>query len=362
MDFNLTDDRRMLSDMLRRFFREDYGIEERNQVAYNAPFHSTNKWAKLAELGILGALVGEDAGGYGGDAFDITVIFEEIGRGLCPEPMLGTLMALKALETIGANAAIEAIISGDKKAALAVYEVDAFSTLDDIQTQATKSGDGWTLNGRKSIIYGGASADVALVAARHGNGIGLFEVTDFSRTAYAMIDGGGAAEFLLDETPAICLSETAEEPIEAVLDWGRLALCAEAVGAMDWLHATTVDYLKQRVQFGRPIATFQALQHRIVDLGIEIEQARSITILAASEMTTPARAKHVAMAKNLVGRAATLVAEECIQMHGGIGMTWEYAGSHYAKRLVMLDHQLGDKDDHTHRLMEMASASQEKAA
>lgn len=357
MDFNLTDDRRMLSDMLRRFFRDDYGIEELNQAAYNAPFHSPDKWTKLAELGILGALIGEDAGGFGGTGFDISVIFEEIGRGLCPEPMLGTLMALKALELMGSGAAMERIISGEAKAALAIYEVDGFSTLDDIEAEATQADESWTLNGRKSIVYGGASADIVLVAARHGNQIGLFEVNDFKRTAYAMIDGGGAAEIFLDDTPAICLSEAAQEPIEAALDWGRLALCAEAVGAMDWLHATTVDYLKQRVQFGRPIATFQALQHRIVDLGIEIEQARSITILAASEMAGPERAKHVAMAKNLIGRAATLVSEECIQMHGGIGMTWEYAGSHYAKRLVMLDHQLGDKDDHTHRLMDMAKAS-----
>lgn len=357
MDFNHTDDRRMLADMLSRFFREEYGIETRNEAAYTAPFHSADKWSQLAELGILGALVREEAGGFGGDGFDIMVIFEEIGRGLSPEPMLGALMALKALETLGETSTIEAIVSGQTKAAMAIHEVDGFSSLDDIQTRAEQSGDVWTLNGRKSVVYGGASADIALIAARHDGGVGLFLAEAFERTPYAMIDGGGAAEILLDSTQATCLAEDAADIIALALDWGRLALCAEAVGAMAWLHATTVDYLKQRVQFGRPIATFQALQHRIVDLGIEMEQARSIVILAASEMSGPQRARHVAMAKNLIGRAATLVAEECIQMHGGIGMTWEYAGSHYAKRLVMIDHQLGDKDDHAHRLMEMSAAA-----
>ncbi|MEM7570132.1 MAG: acyl-CoA dehydrogenase family protein [Pseudomonadota bacterium] len=356
MDFTHTEDRRMLSDMLQRFFREDYDIETRNAAAYAAPFHHPEKWAKLAELGILGALVGEDVGGFGGDGFDILTVFEEIGRGLCPEPMLGTLMAMKVLESLGATEQLEALIGGEKKAALALFEVDGFSGLEDIQAQATQTADGWTLSGRKSIVYGGASADVLLVAARHSGGVGLFVTTQAERTSYAMIDGGGAAEIMLDNTAATCLTEDAAQTIENALDWGRLALCAEAVGAMDWLHATTVDYLKQRVQFGRPIATFQALQHRVVDLGIEIEQARSITILAASKMGTDEQVKTIAMAKNLIGRAGTLVAEECIQMHGGIGMTWEYAASHYAKRLVMIDHQLGDKDDHLHRMMELDAA------
>lgn len=354
MDFTLTDDQRMLTDMLGRFFREDYPIESRNAAAYETPFHSPEKWSKLAELGIIGALAREASGGFGGSAFDITCVFEEIGRGLCPEPMLGTLMALKALEAVGAEEEIAAVLSGATKAALAVFEVDAFTGLEDIQTTADETG---ILNGRKSVVYGGQSADVVLVAAQHGAGVGLYAVTNPERTGYAMIDGGGAAEILLDNTPSQCLSTDAADILEAALDWGRLALCAEAIGAMEWLHATTVDYLKQRVQFGRPIATFQALQHRIVDLGIEIEQARSITILAASKMDTPERAKTVAMAKNLIGRAATLVAEECIQMHGGIGMTWEYAGSHYAKRLIMIDHQLGDKDDHLTRLMDLEAAA-----
>ena len=169
-----------------------------------------------------------------------------------------------------------------------------------------------------------------------------------------MIDGGGAAEVILDNTAAVCLAEDAEGALEAALDAGRLALCAEAVGAMDVLLAMTVDFMKQRQQFGRPIAVFQALQHRVVDMAIEIEQCRSITVLAASHLASDQRAKYVAMAKNLIGRTCVKFSEEVIQLHGGIGMTWEYPGAHYAKRLTMIDHQLGDAMIQLHKVMHAA--------
>ena len=354
MDFNHTEDRRMISDSLRRYLADQYDNEFRNKVAYEAPYHDPSKWAELAELGILGALVSEADGGFGGDGFDISVVFEEMGRGLCAEPMLANLMALRLYAAFGKSDRVDAIIAGSERAALAVWETDAFSTLQDI---AMTGGD--TLSGRKTVVYGGNSADHILVVAKTANGkFGLYEVaaTDAEVLAYAMIDGGGAAEIVLDNTAATLISDDAEAAINAALDAGRLALCAEAVGIMDVLRDTVKDYLMQRQQFGRPIAMFQALQHRLVDFSIEIEQARSIVILASSKLDADDRALQIARAKNLIGRASKLVAEEAIQMHGGIGMTWEYAPSHYAKRLTMLDAQLGDTEDQLRTVMELESA------
>ena len=358
MDFNHSEDRRMIADSLRRFLADKCEIEHRNSFAYDAPYHSEDLWAGLCELGIPAALVSEDAGGFGGSGFDIAVVFEEIGRGLCPEPLLGNLLALKLYESFGKSERIEAIIAGAERAALAAFETDAFDELEYMRTEAYGAGDSVTLTGRKSVVMGGNAAHRFLVAAKNGAGIGLYEVEakDAEVMSYALIEGGGAAELILDKSPAILVAERAETELEAALDAGRVALCAEAVGIMDVLSATVKDYLVQRQQFGRPIATFQALQHRLVDFNIEIEQSRSITILAADRLDKDDRALNVARAKNLIGRAGKLVAEETIQMHGGIGMTWEYGASHFAKRLIMIDHHLGDTEDQLRRVMELEAA------
>ncbi|CAD0186778.1 Acyl-CoA dehydrogenase [Ruegeria sp. THAF57] len=350
MDFKLTEDRQMLSDTLRRYLADQYDFETRNGLIETAPYHSPAKWAELSELGLIGAFVPEDQGGFGGAGFDITTVFEELGRGLCPEPILATLMSVRAAADCGAEELVEDMIAGAKRLTFAVFEPDADS-LALIRTSADKSGDGWVLNGRKSVVYGLPGADGALVAARTEAGVGLFLVDSPETIDYAMIDGGGAGELILDSAAATCISEDAGDIIEAALDAGRLALCAEAVGVMEVLVDMTVDYLKQRKQFGRPIASFQALQHRAVDMAIEIEQCRAITILAASKLGTDEAGKFVAMAKNLIGRTGLLISEESIQLHGGIGMTWEYPGSHYAKRLSMIDHQLGDRYAQLHRVM-----------
>jgi alkylation response protein AidB-like acyl-CoA dehydrogenase len=350
MDFKLTEDRQMLSDTLRRYLADQYTFDFRNSVIDTAPYHSTEKWAELVELGLIGAFVTEEKGGFGGAGFDLTCVFEEVGRGLCVEPLLGAMMSVRATAECGAEDLVEAQIGGAQRLVLAVFEPEG-EALDLIRTTATKSGDAWVLNGRKSVVYGLPGADGVLVAAKTDAGLGLFLTKDAETLDYAMIDGGGAGEVILDNTTATCLSEDATAIIEAALDAGRLALCAEAVGVMQVLADMTVDYLKQRKQFGRPIASFQALQHRTVDMAIEIEQCRAITILAASKLETAEAGKYVAMAKNLIGRTANLIAEEAIQLHGGIGMTWEYPGSHYAKRLSMIDHQLGDRYAQLYRLM-----------
>lgn len=347
MDFNLTDDRRMLSDMLNRFLADRYGIEHRNRVAYSAPFHDPEGWGEMAELGILQALAPEEAGGFGGAGFDISVVFEALGRALCPAPVLGALMASRLLASAGANQ--EALLDGSLRYAVALGEPDAPYDPQHIETRAESGG----LTGRKSAVYGGNDADRFLVAARAGDGLALYEVqaTEAEVTGYGMIDGGGAAELFLDKTPAQLILADAGAAVQDALDAGALALAAEAVGLMDVTLEALLEYLRTRQQFGRPIGTFQVLQHRAADLLGEIEQARSITILAASRMGEADQSRTVSMAKNLIGRVARQVSEEAIQMHGGIAMTWEAPVSHYAKRLVMLDHQLGDTDWHLERVM-----------
>jgi len=351
MDFNLTEDRQMLADTLGRFLSEQYPVEHRVTVAYDAPYHDPALWDQLVELGALYALAPEDAGGMGGSGFDISVVFEALGKALTPEPVLGALMASRLLAAAGADQ--EALLTGATKYAVGITEIDAPYELDQIATVATAKGDGFTLSGRKSTVYGGEVADVVLVAAKYGDGLGVFAVnaSDANVTGYGMMDGGGAAEVLLDDTPATLVLAGAESAVEDAINAGIVALCAEAVGAMEVTHATTVDYLKQRRQFGIPIGKFQVLQHRAVDMLTEIEQARSITIKAAAELGGDDASKYASMAKNMIGRAARLVAEESIQMHGGIAMTWEYAVSHYAKRLIMLDAQLGDTDYHLSQVM-----------
>ncbi len=351
MDFNLTEDRQMLADTLNRFLGEQYPAEHRIKVAYDAPYHDPALWDQLVELGALYALAPEEAGGMGGTGFDISVVFEALGKTLTPEPVLGALMASRLLAAAGADQ--EALLTGTTKYAVGITEIDAPYELDQIATVATAKGEGFALSGRKSTVYGGQVADVVLVAAKHGDGLGVFAVNanDANITGYGMMDGGGAAEVLLDDTPAALLLADAEAALEDAINAGIVALCAEAVGAMEVTHAITVDYFKQRKQFGVPIGKFQVLQHRAVDMLTEIEQARSIVIKAAAELGGDEASKYASMAKNMIGRAARLIAEESIQMHGGIAMTWEYAVSHYAKRLIMLDAQLGDTDYHLSQVM-----------
>lgn len=347
MDFSLTDDRRMLSDSLTRFLKEEYPVEHRNKVAYEAPYHDGAKWDKLGELGALYALAPEDQGGFGGTGFDISVVFEAMGRALCPEPVLGAAMAARLLTA--ADQDLTGLLDGSVKYAVATSEIEAPYDVADMTTEAKDD----KLTGRKSAVYGGQVADQLLVAAKHGNKVALYQIaaSDAQIVGYAMIEGGGAAEVLLDNTPGTLLIEDAAAALEDARNAGIVALCAEAVGLMDVTHDTTVDYLKQRKQFGVPIGKFQVLQHRAVDMLTEIEQARSITIRAAADLGTDEASKSASMAKNLIGRAARLIAEEAIQMHGGIAMTWEYPISHYAKRLIMLDAQLGDTDYHLSQVM-----------
>ncbi|MEM1274520.1 MAG: acyl-CoA dehydrogenase family protein [Pseudomonadota bacterium] len=350
MDFAVSDERRLLGDSLTRLLSEKCAFETRTAMAYAAPWHSPHLWDALAELGLFHAFLSDDHGGVGGSGFDIMTIFEPLGHALCPEPLLGQLMGLQLLAAAGADC--DAALNGTTRLALAVDEAGSAWELDRISTRAEQQGMSWTLTGRKSMIYGGPAATDIFVAAGIEDQIGLFHIDSAAgaRHDIGLIDGGGASEMLLDATPARLLLHNAADAIENALDWGRLALAAEALGAMTAAFDLLIDLLKTRQQFGRPIGQFQALQHRVVDLKVEMEQVRSITIAAAAAMGTREQSRTVAQMKALIGQTAHLIAQETIQMQGGIAMTWEYPASHYAKRLTMIDHQLGDSAFHLARL------------
>ncbi|MCC6000854.1 MAG: acyl-CoA dehydrogenase family protein [Pararhodobacter sp.] len=356
MDFQQTDTRRMLADSMARYLDRHCDYDHRRKIAYDAPFHDPAVWEALADLGVIGALLPEDKGGFGGAGFDIATVFQALGHALCPEPMLAQLMGLSVLADTGQET--EAALTGQEKLALALGEPGGGSGMEPPQTRAQRAGEAWRLDGRKSVVWGGGSADRLVVSAAHDQGLGLFLVNagDAGIAPYAMIDGGGAAEVSLDECPAICLVEEGGAVLARAIDRGTLALCAEAVGAMDHVQGLLAEHLRTRKQFGVPLSKFQVLRHRFIDLCVELEQARSITIRAADALDTPEGPRAVSMAKALVGQVARQWSEEAIQLHGGIGMTWEAAVSHYAKRLVMIDHQLGDSLWHLERVARAYSA------
>jgi len=367
MNFEHTEDRRMLADSLGRFVKEQYGFETRDRIARSTAGYSPELWRQFAELGVIGALFKEVDGGFGGAGFDIAVVFEALGRGLVVEPFLGSaVLAGGALAASGNEGLLAEVIGGTCIAAFAHGEPEARYELAHVQTRAERAGDGWVLNGVKAVVPHGESADVFVVSARTSgaiddeSGLSLFVVpaktAGLSLRGYPLIDGGRAAEVTLHDVklPADALLGAEGEAfatIEKTIGTGILALCAESLGAMDAAKEATLDYLRTRKQFGAPIGSFQALQHRMADLLLEVEQARSAVINAAAALSADrvTRERALSAAKFTIGRVGTLVAEECIQLHGGIGMTWELPLAHYAKRLVMIDHQLGDEDHHLER-------------
>ncbi|CAN7634436.1 acyl-CoA dehydrogenase [Variovorax sp. LjRoot290] len=372
MNFEHTEDRRMLADSLNRFIAEQYAFETRDRIAKSAQGFSTEIWQQFAELGVIGALFREEDGGFGGGGFDLAVVFEALGRGLVVEPLLGAVMVGDAIAAAGSEAQKETlaeIIGGGTIAALAHDEPGTHYELAHVQTRADRSGDRWLLNGAKAVVPQGEQADLFLVSARSSGapddeaGISLFLVPAKTKGVYVRgapaIDGGRVAEVVLDGVtlPADALlgaEGQGHAVLERAVGRGVLALCAESLGAMEAAKTATLEYLRTRKQFGTLIGSFQALQHRMADLLLEIEQARSAVINAAAAIDDTDRAtreRALSAAKASIGRIGALVAEESIQMHGGIGMTWELPLAHYAKRLVMIDHQLGDEDHHLQRFI-----------
>ena len=378
MNFNQSDDRRMLADSLDRYLAEQYSIETRHAISKSATGYSAEQWAKFAELGLIGALFTEEQGGFGGTGFDIVTVFESLGRGLVVEPVLATaVLAGSALAHAGNDAQkalIEEIIGGGLIATLAHEEDDAHYALNRVSTRATRDGDHYVIDGAKAVVPFADQAQQIIVSARTSGdvadeaGISLFVVpagtAGLSIRAYGNVDGTRAGEVTFSQVrvPASALlgaEGQGHATLEHAVGRGLLALAAESLGAMEVCKKATIEYLQTRKQFGKAIGSFQALQHRMATVLLEIEQARSAVINAASALDGDdriARERALSAAKYSVGKIGTLVAEESIQLHGGIGVTWELPMPHYAKRLVMIDHVLGDEDHHLQRFIALGQA------
>lgn len=380
MDFTLSDEQRMLEETVSRLVRDEYDFESRRKLLDSPEGYSPQLWAAYAELGLLGVPFAEEYGGFGGGGVELLVLMQAFGRSLVLEPYLATVVLGGGLiERLGSDAQREAllgaVVGGELKLALAYGEPEGRYEHLHVATRAERTDAGWRLDGAKAVVLHGDTADKLLITARTGgertdrDGISVFLVDaaapGLSRRGYRTIDGLHAAEIRLDgvqvdDDALLGAAGQAADALEAVLARGQAALCAEAVGAMEQALELTVEYLKQRQQFGVPIGRFQVLQHRAVDMRIQLEQARSMAILAAASLELPAaeRDRRLAAAKVVIGNAGRFIAEQAIQLHGGMGMTEEAAVSHYAKRLVMIDHYLGDVDYHLSRFSAVLTASE----
>ena len=366
MDFDLSEEQRLLKDSVERLVADQYDFEQRKKYMAEPDGFSASLWSQYAELGLLALPFEESLGGFGGGAVEMMIVMEAFGRGLILEPFFATVVLGGGLVNRAGSEAqraamIPQIAQGKLKLAFAHIERHSRWNLADVATTAREQDGGWVLDGAKGVVLHGDSADKLLVTARVSggqrdrDGIGLFLVDGgaqgVSRRGYPTQDGLRAAEVTLSGALAEPLGEpgAALPVVERVVDSAIAALCAEAVGVMAAMQETTLEYLKTRQQFGRPIGDFQALQHRAVDMFTAVEQARSMALLAtvmAGEEDEAERRKSLSAAKVQIGRSGRHVGQEAIQLHGGIGVTMEYKVGHYFKRMAMIDQMFGDADHH----------------
>ncbi|MDV3126595.1 acyl-CoA dehydrogenase family protein [Mycobacterium sp. 21AC1] len=373
MDFNLSSEQELLRDGLTKFLAGRYGLEQSRAAAKTGAGWQPEIWRGFAEeLGILGAPLPEEAGGIGGGAVETMVIAEALGHALVVEPFVDTVVVAGGLlHRAGgerAHALLAEIVAGSAVVAVAATEAASGENWRDVDTTARRDGDDWVLQGSKVMAVSAPLATHLLVTARSSgartdtDGISLFLVeTDsagggFTAHPYRTIDDRRAADLSFDAVrlPAAALvgdEGQAWASLELARDEGAAAVCAEAVGGMRKVLADTVEYCKQRQQFGQPIGSFQALQHRMVDMHMEVEQAAAAVYLAVLNLEAePAtRAKAVSAAKATIGRAARFVGQNAVQLHGGMGMTEELAIGHYFKRLTAIQYEFGSTDQHISR-------------
>jgi alkylation response protein AidB-like acyl-CoA dehydrogenase len=365
----------MLRDTVRKWVEKAYGFEQRRAIVKAGGF-SAQAWSELAGLGLTGLRVPEAQGGMNMGAVEAMVVMEELGRGIVLEPYAAVaLVAVHLLQASGAPAAdlwLQGIAEGRERVVLAHQERRARHRLAHVETTARNADGTWQLSGTKIVVPAAAHAGAFIVPARVSGtvdapeGIALFMVSAGEKgvqlRAYATQDGASAADLLLADADAVELvpSGRAFEVLEEAVDIGIAALCAEAVGAMDRLLAVTVEYMNTRKQFGVPIATFQALRHRIADVKMQLELARSMSYYATLKLGegAPARRRALAQAKVQLGQSMRFVGQQCIQLHGGIGVTDEYIASHYFKRLTVMELTYGDT---LHQLGEVSARMQDTA-
>ena len=370
MDFTYTEEQTQFSDALRRWVEKDYTFEQRKAIVTSDTGVSAKAWSTLTELGMTALPVPEAQGGFSGSAVDMLVVMQEIGRGLIIEPYFATVFGAEFLKLAGGQEALlEQVASGELKLASALGEKQSRHDLTDIVTKASANGDGFIIDGTKTVVLHGAQAGQLIVSARtagaqrDSNGISLFVVpantAGVSLREYRTIDSQRAADitFANVQVPASALLGAAGagfEILDAAADYGTALLCAEAIGAMEALNAATLEYLKTRQQFGVPIGKFQALQHRMADMFMQLEQARSMATLAAVKVSSgdpTERRRTVSAAKARIGQAMKYVGQQAVQLHGGMGVTNELPAAHHFKRLTMIELTLGDTDHHLARFV-----------
>ncbi|CAN5269899.1 pimeloyl-CoA dehydrogenase small subunit [soil metagenome] len=378
MDFDLSEEQRLLKDSVEGLLADSYDFEQRKKYAKEKGGWSKTVWNKLAEQGLLGLPFSENDGGFGAGAVETMIVMEALGRALVLEPYLATVVLGGGFLRHGGSDAqkaahVPSIIDGSKTLAFAQLEKDSRYDLADVTATAKKKGNGWVIDGEKFVVLNGGSADMLIVTARTKGGqtdragIGLFLVPASANgvrvKGYPTQDGQHAADITFSGVEvgadaAIGDPENALPLIERVVDEARIAMCAEAVGAMDESLKSTVEYLKTRKQFGVAIGTFQTLQHRAADMFVFLEQARSMSLfatMAADIENAKERSNAVAAAKVQIGKSLKFVGQQAIQLHGGIGMTMEAKIGHYFKRLTMIESTFGDTDYHLRRVSEAGS-------
>lgn len=375
MDFDLSEEQRLLKDSVEGLLNDSYDFEQRKKNAASNKGWSDEVWKKFAEQGLLGLPFAEADGGFGAGAIETMIVMEAMGKALVVEPYLATVVLGGGFLRHGGSEAqrqahVPSIIDGSKTIAFAQLEKNSRYDLGDVATTAKKKGSGYVINGEKFVVANGDSADTLIVTARTAggqrdrNGVGVFLVPANAKgvraKGYPTQDGLRAANITLEqvEVGADAVLGNAENGlplIERVVDEARIALCSEAVGAMDESLKTTIEYLKTRQQFGQNIGKFQALQHRGSDMFVALEQARGITMYGTMAVTyddATERSTAIAATKVQVGRSAKYIGQQSIQLHGGVGMTQEFKIGHYFKRLTMIESSFGDADYHLRRIAE----------
>ena len=379
MHFELTEEQTLLENMVTAFVRDDYNWETREKIVKTEEGWKPENWSKFAELGLLSVPFSEDHGGLGGTAVDSMVVMEQFGKGLVVEPFMpsillsGNLISKLANES-QANEIIPKIIEGESRYVFAYAEPQSRFDLSDVKTSATKDGDKYTLNGFKSVVFGASMATHIIIAARTSgdqrseDGITLFladiKSNGITLQTYPTIDEYRASEVVIENlkiSSDMVLGEVdkAYPVVEEVIDLATIAACSEAVGVLQVLKDSTIDYCKQRKQFGQPISKNQAIQHKLVDMMIEYEQAKSILYAAVTADLSNAdeRKKAVSGAKARIGQSIKFVGESAIQLHGGMGMVDEYMISHYFKRATMLGVLFGNVDFHMKRFVGLTQSN-----
>lgn len=374
MDFSYSDEQKMLQESISRFISKDYDFESRRKIVETGKGYNENYWRLFAELGWLMVPFSEADGGIGGSNVDLMIVMEEFGKGLVNEPFLATaVIAGGLIAHVGScrqkEVLLEPLMAGEIQLAFAYTEPQSRYNLSDVLCSATPQGDNYIINGQKSVVINGRFADKLIVAVRTSNGqydksgISLF-IVDANNPGvriegYPTVDGHQGADIWFEQVAVAkdqLLGElgNAFSTVEYIVDRATLAICAEAVGAMSVAIEKTVEYSKTRKQFKREIGTFQALQHRMANMFIEVELARSILLMSALKMDASSPNvdhKSLSAAKSRIGKAARLVSQESVQIHGGIGMTDELDVGHLFKRLTTFQYMFGSTDYHTRRFL-----------